>query len=257
MNSIISWVGGKRLLRKEILPLLPHHQIYCEVFGGAGWVLFGKSNNPKDWGQVAKTYTEVYNDINGDLVNFWRYVKHHPEAVVTELQHYIVSRELFDGFKEQMPKTELERAVRFYYLLASSYGSQSKNFCIMKGYRYMPLRFTNAVKEASERLSNVIIEKMDFKALIERYDSPETVFYVDPPYYKHEHLYKRDDAVKFTRHEELAGILKNIKGKFLLSYNDHEYVRKIYSWAKINEVNAHYSVSGKQTVEIELLICNY
>jgi len=86
MNSIISWVGGKRLLRKKILPLIPKHDIYCEVFGGAAWILFGKSPNKEDWQLSKKSrYTEVYNDINGDLVNFWRYIKQHPEAFVTEL----------------------------------------------------------------------------------------------------------------------------------------------------------------------------
>ncbi|MDD4417190.1 MAG: DNA adenine methylase, partial [Proteiniphilum sp.] len=79
-------------------------------------------------------YTEVYNDINGDLVNFWRHIKQHPEAFVTELNQYLVSREMFDTFTQHEPKTELERAIRFYFQLSCSYGSRSKNFCIMQGY---------------------------------------------------------------------------------------------------------------------------
>jgi DNA adenine methylase len=258
MNSIISWVGGKRLLRKQIIPLIPKHQVYCEVFGGAGWILFGKSRNPADWGnKSAREYTEVYNDINGDLVNFWRYVRSHPEALVTELNQCLISREIFEQMLQQHPRTEMERAARFYYKLDCSYGSQSKNFCIMKGSKYLPLRFNESVAHASERLQNVIIEQMDFVRLIERYDAAETFFYLDPPYYKHEHLYKRDDAVKFTRHDELAAILHNIKGKFLLSYNDHEYVRELYKDCDMMEVPAQYSVSGGRTQEIELLIKNF
>jgi len=258
MNSIISWVGGKRLLRKKILPLIPKHDMYCEVFGGAGWILFGKTANKEDW-QLSKQsrYTEVYNDINGDLVNFWRYIKQHPEAFVAELNQYLVSRELFGEFAKHEPKTELERAVRFYFQLSCSYGSRSKNFCIMQGYKYMALRQLEKVKAASERLQNVIIEKQDFQKILKRYDTPNTFFYLDPPYYLHEHLYDREDAEAFTRHEEMATLLKQIKGKFLLSYNDDPYIRDLYKDFTIEEVEAQYTVSGSFQTEIELLIRNY
>jgi len=105
MNSIISWVGGKRILRKKILPLIPKHDIYCEVFGGAAWILFGKSANKEDWQLSKKSrYTEVYNDINGDLVNFWKYIKNHPEAFVIELNNYLIAREMFDNFMKHEPE---------------------------------------------------------------------------------------------------------------------------------------------------------
>ena len=71
MNSVISWLGGKRLLRKHIIPKIPKHNLYCEVFGGAGWVLFGKSEKPEDWiTEPKKKYVEIYNDLNGELVNY-------------------------------------------------------------------------------------------------------------------------------------------------------------------------------------------
>lgn len=128
MNSIIAWVGGKRLLRNKILPLIPKHDTYCEVFGGAAWVLFGKSPKREDWQITPEKYTEVYNDINGDLVNLWKYIKYHPDVFVTELNQYLVSREMFDNFKDFEPRTELERAIKFYYRLACSYGTKSGNF---------------------------------------------------------------------------------------------------------------------------------
>jgi len=258
MNSIISWVGGKRLLRKKILPLIPKHDIYCEVFGGAAWILFGKSPTKEDWQLSKKSrYTEVYNDINGDLVNFWRYIKQHPEAFVAELNQYLVSREMFDTFTQHEPRTELERAIRFYFQLSCSYGSRSKNFCIMQGYKYMPLRNLEKVKAASERLQQVIIEKQDFEKIIARFDTPNTFFYLDPPYYTKEHLYDREDADAFTKHEELAATLKNIKGKFLLSYNNDLYIRTLYQGFTIDEVEAQYTVSGAFQTETELLIRNY
>ena len=111
-------------------------------------------------------------------MNFWKYIKQHPEAFVTELNQYLVSREMFDSFAQHEPKTELERAIQFYFQLACSYGSRSKNFCIMQGYKYMPLRNLEKVKAASERLKQVIIEKQDFEKLIARFDTPNTFFYL-------------------------------------------------------------------------------
>jgi len=221
-------------------------------------VLFGKSPNKEDWQVSNKSrYTEVYNDINGDLVNFWKYIKNHPEAFVTELNQYLISRELFDVFTNHQPKTELERAIRFYFQLSCSYGSRSKNFCIMQGYKYMPLRQLEKVKVASERLQQVIIEKQDFEKIINRYDSPNTFFYLDPPYYTKEHLYDREDADTFTKHEEMAILLRTIKGKFLLSYNNEAYIKKLYKGFTIETVEAQYTVSGSFQTQTELMIKNY
>lgn len=250
-NSIIAWTGGKKLLRKHIIQLIPEHRLYCEVFGGAGWVLFGKST-----GQESK-YTEVYNDINSELVNFWKYIKYHPEAFHNEISKQLVSRELFDYYKHYEPRTELERAVKFYYNLTCSYGSQSLSFTIKRGKKYLSLRNEETVLKASERLKNVIIEKMDFAKLINSYDSLETFFYIDPPYYGKEHLYEREDASSFAGHEALASLLKSIKGKFILSYNDHETIKQLYNGFKIDVVEAPYSLGGKKQLCPELLIRNY
>jgi DNA adenine methylase len=258
-SSIISWIGGKRLLRKHIIERIPKHDVYCEVFGGAGWVLFGKSPDHKEWEVNKKKYTEIYNDLNGELINFWRYVKHHPEAFVAELNDYLVSRELFMEYKDNPRLTELERAVKFYYLLDVSYGSSSNHFCIGKGTKCLPLKDVEKVKKASERLQNVFIENIDFERLIEKYDTETTFFYLDPPYYKKEALYRRDGIEIFDKHERLAEVLKNIKGKFLLSYNDVEYIRNLYNHKgiKIEEREANYTISGKSQQFGELFIQNY
>lgn len=260
MNSIISWLGGKRLLRKHIIPLIPKHNLYCEVFGGAGWVLFGKSDNPQDWTEDKKgKYTEIYNDINGELINFWKYIKYHPEAFVAELNDYLVSRELFEEAKNPYQRTELERAVRFYYMIAVSYGSQSKNFCLMQGHKYLPLKTLEKVKKASARLQNVVIEKTDYEKLILRVDTENTFFYIDPPYYKRENFYKRDDAEAFSGHNKLSELLLDLKGKFILSYNDDPYIKNLYSSKKfiLQTVEAPYTISGKNQIQTELLIRNF
>ncbi len=87
MNSFIGWIGGKRQLRKEIISRFPADGVgrYIEVFGGAGWVLFGKEQIP---GQL-----EVLNDLNGNLINLYRCVKYHCEALQDELDWLLDSRE--------------------------------------------------------------------------------------------------------------------------------------------------------------------
>ena len=89
MNSFISWIGGKKLLRKTILEQFPESGTfdrYIEVFGGAAWLLFYKESHAK---------MEVYNDINGELVNLFRIVKYHPDALQKELDWILMSREQF------------------------------------------------------------------------------------------------------------------------------------------------------------------
>jgi DNA adenine methylase len=123
----------------------------------------------------------------------------------------------------------------------------------------LPLKDIEKVKKASERLQNVYIENLSFEKLVEKYDTEQTFFYLDPPYYKKEKLYKRDGAELFEQHDELAEVLKKVKGKFLLSYNDDPYIRQLYAkkGIKIEEVEATYTMSGSQLKQTELLIRNY
>jgi len=102
MKSFIGWVGGKKTLAKTIVALLPQHTCYVEPFGGAAWVLFAKEPAP----------SEVYNDLNGRLVELFRTAKYHPDALVDELVGLVPSREMFDLFRAQEGMTEIQRAAR-------------------------------------------------------------------------------------------------------------------------------------------------
>ena len=109
MDSFISWVGGKKALRKIILEQFPaEYGRYIEVFGGAGWILFAKERRVK---------LEVYNDMDGRLVNLFRCVKYHPEALQKELDWILNSREqFFDAREEARGLTDIQRAARFFVL---------------------------------------------------------------------------------------------------------------------------------------------
>ncbi len=116
IRSPIKWVGGKSKLRKTIVPMIPKHECYVEVFGGAGWVLFSKE----------PSRVEVLNDIDGELMNFFRVVKSHPEELIRSFDWDLTSREEFNRLLQQDPTklSEVERAHRFYYIIMASWGGE-------------------------------------------------------------------------------------------------------------------------------------
>jgi DNA adenine methylase len=251
MDSFIAWVGGKRLLRKEIVSKFPEtFSRYVEVFGGAGWVLF----------QKPESKNEVYNDINGELVNLFKCMKYHPEAIEKELEFVLNSREMFENYKRQSELeglTDIQRASRYLYLIKSSYGSKMQHF----GASYRNVTNVKAMKDIKSRLQKVVIEHKCFDELIGRYDSEGTLFYCDPPYHNTEKMYDTGDFVfDESQHEKLRDILSGIKGKFILSYNDDEYIRKLYEGFNIEEIERTNNLAlryNKNKVFKELIIRNY
>ena len=251
MNSFISWIGGKKLLRKKILENFPDCGIfnrYIEVFGGAGWVLFSVDKHAK---------MEVYNDVNGNLVNLFRCTKYHPEALQKELEFTLMSREQFFDAKQQIEVrglTDIQRAARFYIMIKESFGSDTYSF----GVR--PKNMENAIDyilTISKRLNSVVIENKDFESILKTYDKEDALFYLDPPYYKTEKYYP--DRFMPEDHIRLKMALERIKGKFLLSYNDCEFIRNLYSDYHIVEVErSHNLVRGEIKPRYkELFIKNY
>jgi len=251
MNAPICWLGGKSRLRKKIIERLPEHTCYVEVFGGAGWVLFGKEPSK----------VEVYNDIDGELVNFFRVIKNCHKAFVQAFDWILVSRKLFKDFITSQPEDldEIQRAVRFYYIIRVSFGGKGEHFgYAKKGKSNLNLEgFYKTFSGIHNRLRRVYIEEDDFEAILRRYDGTETVFYLDPPYYETAgYRYK----MNLEDYERLAGILAKIEGRFLLTINDHETMKDVYSGYTIEEVEVSYSIArdiksrGKYG---ELLIRNY
>lgn len=246
MNSFISWIGGKKLLRKKILEQFPEdYDRYIEVFGGAGWVLFGKE----------KKGMEVYNDINSELVNLYRCVKFHPEALQKELDGILMSREIFfDAIQKVRGLTDIQRAARFFIAIKESFGSSLDSFRV--GARNMQ-KAVDFLSVASERLSTVVIENLDFEHLIRTYDRPGALFYLDPPYYDAEKYYP--DRFQPEDHKRLKEVLDNVKGKWILSYNDCREIRDLYAGYTVISIDrAHNLVSKNQSKRYrELIIKNY
>jgi DNA adenine methylase len=285
MNSIISWVGGKKALRDLIYQKMPKEfGRYIEVFGGGGWVLFGRTPD---------TAMEVYNDFNSDLANLFRCVRDQPMVFLKELgflplngrdeffvlRKFLEHEEFTDAFMRQelelaqreltpvqfdeikailLEKAQLydiRRAAAFFKVIRYSYGSG----CTSYGCQPFDIRKTfDLLWQGSRRLKDTVIENKDFEELIKQYDRESAFIYCDPPYYLTEGHY----AVEFRRedHFRLRDTLKNCQGKFLVSYNDCEFIRELYqdfrieSVSRLNNLAQRYD-SGCEYAEV--LISNY
>ena len=252
MDSFISWIGGKKLLRKKIIEQFPKegsYGRYIEVFGGRLGFIFSEKH----------TKIEVYNDVNGNLVNLFRCVKYHLDTVQEELQFIMMSREQFFDVREQIKIcgfTDIQRAARFFILIKESFGSDLESFGL--GKRDME-KAKEYLQSVSKRLNQVVIENLDFQRVLKNYDKEDALFYLDPPYYETEKYYP--DRFLPEDHIRLKESLDGIKGKFVLSYNDCCYVRELYKDYSIIEVErAHNLLPLKEEVKPrykELIIKNF
>lgn len=252
MESFFGWIGGKRILRKAILQRFPTDEVgrYIEVFGGAGWVLFAKEKRTNQ--------LEVYNDVNGDLVNLFRCVKYHAGEVQRELEWMLTSREQFFDCVEQLGMrglTDIQRAARFFYTVKISFGSDCRT------YATSAKSIDNAavyLEKVKERLQGVNIEHKDFADLIQVYDRKNALFYLDPPYLGTERYY--DSPFNREDHQRLKAVLSGIKGRFILSYNDDPLIRELYAEYRIESVVRPSTLSGNgnnQQPYSEVIIRNF
>lgn len=248
-NPIIPWIGGKRRLAKLILPMFPAHTCYCEPFCGAGALFFLKEPSS----------AEVINDINSELVNLYRVVQHHLEEFIRQFKWALLSRELYKWLQDTPLQvlTDIQRAARFYYLQKLAFGgkvsSQTFGTATTSPPRLNLLRIEEDLSSAHIRLSRTYIEHLDWQTCINKYDRPHTLFYLDPPYWQTEGY-----GVPFPidQYQAMASMMRTIKGKAILSINDHPDIREIFKLFSMDCVPIKYTVGGgaKQTEAKELII---
>ena len=213
-------------MAKDIIDLIPQdHNIYIEVFGGAGSVLYQKEPSK----------LEVFNDINSELINLHRSIRNNPQSLSMYLNDLFISREIFDDIRKRKmkPKNNIERAAFYFYQLTQSFGSKGDSFAMAAKSGRKPKNIYRDFKKISDRLKYVTIENKSFFELIPLYDKDDAFFYVDPPYVSTESYYKNTGGFGIKEHEQLAELLSKVKGKFLLSYNDSVVVRELYKGFKI------------------------
>lgn len=252
------YLGGKRALAPVITKRISEidHDTYVEPFVGMGGIFLRRDRRPR---------SEVINDRNGEVINLFRILQRHYVAFMDHLKYQLTSRREFERLRSTAPSTltDLERAARFLYLQRAAFGGKvtGQAFGVDPG---RPARFdlhaiAPALEEIFERLSGVIIENLDWQELLERYDRPGTLFYMDPPYWDCENDYGRDvfDRSQFAL---MAERMRSMRGRGIISLNDVPGVRETFAGLRMETVDLAYTIgnasSGSKEVS-EVIIYNF
>lgn len=258
-TPVAPWLGGKRNLAKRICAIIDATPCvtYAEPFVGMGGIFLRRSTRPR---------AEVINDRGRDIANLFRILQRHYPQFLDALKFQLTIRAEFERLLRVDPETltDLERAARFLYLQRTAFGGKvsGRNFGVD---RTRPGRFNLStvepmLEDLHSRLAGVTIECLDWADFIPRYDSPDTLFYLDPPYWGCEDDYGK---ALFARadFQRLAQLLGAIKGRFILSLNDVPGVRETFAAFDLVEVRTTYTISAKRNDpaggRAELLISNY
>lgn len=242
VSPVAGYIGGKRRLAARLVAKIATipHRTYAEPFVGMGGVFFRRDSRPP---------AEVINDRNGEVANLFRILQRHYVPFMDMLRFQITSRREFERLKASDPATltDLERAGRFLYLQRTAFGGKvtGQNFGVDRrsagGFNLT--RLAPLLEEVYERLAGVVIEQLDWPDFLARYDGPETLFYLDPPYWGSEGDYGRE---LFSRDQfaALAEALKGLQGRFVLSINDVPEIRDLFDWTAMEEAELPYTVAG-------------
>lgn len=230
------WMGGKRRLAKIILPMFPEHTCYVEAFAGAGALFFAKD----------PVKVEVLNDIDGEIVNLYRVVQRHLLEFCRQFEWALHARELHKWAYDTPPETltDIQRAARFYYLLKCGFGAQiGPSFGTSKTAppKLNLIRMQEELSASHLRLHRTTIERLDWRSVVEKYDGPGTLLYFDPPYWGttgYGHEFTESD------YKDLAGAMRAMKGKAVLSINDCREVREVFKGLARRRVPITYMVGG-------------
>ena len=265
MGKLIAfgWYGGKYSHLDWLLPLLPQATHYCEPFGGSAAVLLNREPSP----------VETYNDIDGEVVNFFRVLRTQKDALIEAIGLTPFSREEFELAISQPEQdiSELERARRFFVRarqvrsgLAQTASSGRWANCLLTSRAGMGgavsrwLGSVEGLSEIVQRLLRIQIENAPAVEVIKRYDSEQTLFYCDPPYPHNSRGDSKAYAYEMTygQHRELARILHNVKGKVALSSYHCDLMDELYGDWRFVEADPKNCHTVKQ-LRTEVLWVNY
>lgn len=251
VRPVAPWVGGKRALSKRLVALIGRtpHGLYAEPFVGMGGVFLRRDMRPR---------AEVINDISEDVTTLFRVLQRHYQAFLDMIRWQLPSRAEWDRLMATDPATltDLERAARFLYLQRLAFGGKVKGQSF--GVSYGPARFditklVPMLEDVHARLAGVTIERLPFASFIRRYDRPETLFFLDPPYWGNETDYG-DGLFSRGDFEALRGLLGAIEGRFIMTINDRPQIREMFAGFTIEPVDLLYRLSGAATPAKELII---
>lgn len=248
------YYGGKNSHLTWLLPLLPYDIRFVEPFGGSAAVLLNRERSP----------VEVYNDINGDVVNFFRILRERHEELRDLLYLTPYSKEAFH-YSHEPTDDPLERARRWFTHARQSYMGTTRTWAtglqIRSGYSQMCNRWLGGIEKLEQvvtRFLNVHIENRSAEYVIKAYDDPETVMYLDPPYMHEARQTKEgyEHEMSFKDHKSLLRLIKSCESKIAISgYHNKLYDLELKDWYLFEDEEK--SLAGPRGSRQEILWTNY
>lgn len=230
-------MGGKSKIAKYLISKFPKdYDIYVEAFVGAGNIFF---RIPIE----QRANTNIINDLDEDIYNAMKGLKEKGSYIDKHINRKPITKEEFNKIKQKNDPESIIKKYKFSFLTLGK--SLDKNKPLIK----------TDFKQFEEKLKGVIISNTSFENVIKKYDSKKTFFYLDPPY----ESIDQKDYKNYVEPKDVFNALKNIKGKFMLSYNDSPHIRglfKAYNLEVIKTKYEHTKSIGKRNVN-ELIITNY
>ncbi len=250
MRAVMKYPGSKWGLAKWIIGHFPGHHSYLEPYFGSGAILFNKP----------RSHIETVNDLDGNVVNLFDWIRRDPERLAYEVYYTPYSRQVYDTAFLTEPEDSLERAVNFYIRLQMGHGFRTngekvgwKNDIQGRERAYAAKDWCDLPKKimkAAERLRGVQIECMPAVKLIRRFNHPNVLIYADPPYLlgtRHGKQYRCE--MSDEDHEELLEVLMDHKGPVLISgYDSPLYHDRLREWHREEAVSYSQSITRKTEV---------
>lgn len=215
------YLGGKSNLLNVLLPLIPSHRIYVELFGGSGELLFAKP----------KCHTEVYNDVDGDLVNLFRVVRDKPLEFLEKAEFLVYSRELKENWARDPPPADpVEWAVRTWYVYQCAFaGKRFTGWAFSRSKTNHPKSLRTRLDRITglhKRIAEIYVDCLDFRRCIRNWDTEDTFFFMDPPYRGSTQANRI--CMSDEDYSDLAQICRKLQGKFLLTVNAESFFRELF-----------------------------
>jgi len=272
MPAMFTSMGGKRILAPKLAQMVPPHDTYVEPFAGSAALFFYKGRSRR----------EVLNDINPDIISIYRFFRDGKDEDFAWLarQDWEGREPLYERLKAARPLSERAKVRRLLYLYRYGFHPATR-FHDANDFRhsltgYVFKRFTDPARMARyrARLRGVILHAEDASRIIRRYDSPQTFFYLDPPYLGREDMFGNRGEITGQFDEDkwrdLLRLLKKIKGKFLLSMGDqtyHQLKDELQGW-QVRRVRTMRMYRGhgnfpekyklhRRPIEYEYVVANY
>jgi len=243
LRPFVGRTGGKKLLKKRIVDnIFPNgyeDMIYVEPFIGAGHVYFYKKPSVK----------EVINDLDTDVIDMFKGIKKFNGDRISKTINGHYNKQDYKDIVSGHPVSPFGKFIQLLLRYKLSFYSNGKTF----GVESINSNYGNSY---NDRLKNTSIYNKDFKTLIKKYDSGNTLFYLDPPYENSDKLYKHDtQPIK-----DVYEAVKNIKGLFIISYNDSKEAKELFKDYNIIKLKTKYAKGtegGLNYINTELIITNY